>query len=295
MMTSRKTFDHPNLKPVGDWLRCYRERTDASAFLEHSQFLSLLKREVVLGGDQALAKDIWILETISRIQHSFLSAFHKIQASQFTAAWQCLDGCENGLSHLGNHLVEEDDEFGIEHARVHNQQFQELYPIEIGFSPGYLRKGFRCSICGTRKIPGGGCDHKAGEIYDGEFCGRELVDLDILHIIPVRNPAQNYSVIFPNGNNDRRFELVKFVVDALGSPWDRWSLSIEDRKEFHPAFEGVKGDDICPCGSSLSYSYCCLEKETVFPHYQFAFDEEPQIELPRLKIYPGRGLQDKES
>ena len=79
--------------------------------------------------------------------------FHKIQASQFTAAWQCLDGCENGLSHLGNHLVEEDDEFGIEHARVHNQQFQELYPIEIGFSPGYLRKGFRCSICGTRKIP----------------------------------------------------------------------------------------------------------------------------------------------
>ena len=247
-----------SLSPHSAWLRRYKSRVDPSPLPDTIPAFSDVKHEAITASDHSLAKMVWILEKVSRIQHAYLSAFQKIQEGLYTSAWMPLSGCESDILGLDKHFVEKNDEFGLEHIRVHVQQLLDLYPPRMGISLGYITNEFRCSICGTKRIPGKGCEHRIGEVYDGVLCGRHLIDLDIFHVAFVTNPSNDYSVVFPNGNHDYRFALIKFVVDALNTPWDRWNFRIETRRKHHPAFVDVVGSDPCPCQSSLRYESCCL-------------------------------------
>lgn len=294
-MDLREAIYQPKLSAVTDWLRNYEHRTGSSSFSEYQKLLSQLKCEAVSHNDQLTAKAVWCLETVDRIQDYFVSAFVHMKENRFKAAWDLLERCEIDTSFLDRHFTEEDGEFGIEHARFHTRQFQELYPGKWGFSPAFTIKETRCSICGTKRTLRGGCDHKVGDIYDGEMCFKDVTKLGRgLHVALVENPVQKSTVILPD-DDDYRFTLVKSVVSGLRNPWVGWIYFKEERRKYHPLFAGVGRKEPCPCGSTLGYENCCLEKETVFPHYQFVFDEEPQIEGPGLKIYPGRDLQDNES
>ena len=77
------------------------------------------------------------------------------------------------------------------------------------------------------------------EIYDGEMCIRDVQDWEVLGIGLVDEPVQKYSVIFPNGDDDERLALVKYVASALNSPWDAWDYRKEERRQYHPAFQNL--------------------------------------------------------
>ena len=266
-------------------LRDYRNRVDGILPDVFWQCLCKRKSTACANGDQQTAKMVWCLETSGRIQDHFVSAFLSILDGEFKSAWDELERCEVELSFLDRHFSEEDDEFGMEHIRVHAGQLQELYPYTMGFSPGYVIEEMSCSICKEKFSLRSACGHRVGEIYDGEMCVREISKVKTLHISIVDNPAQKYSVIFPYGNNDRRLTLVRSVVDALKSPWHSWSYEKEERREYHPAYQGVEPDADCPCGSDLTYRSCCLNKETVFPHFQFSLEYGDDIPYQHFSEY----------
>lgn len=282
-----EAIDRPKLRAVSDWLRNYEERPASLSHSECQRLLAQLKREAVYANDQLTAKAIWCLETIGRIQNHFESSICCIGAGEFRSAWDDLDRCLTEASFLDRHFNEVEGEFGIEHVWTHAKQFQELYPFKWGISPGYLRTDIRCSICNKRRTLRNRCQHKIGEIYNGEMCGKKIQGLKLLHISLVEYPAQKVSVIFPNGNDDYRFELVKYVVKGLNHPWARWSYMREERRTRHLLFANADGKSPCPCGSSLIYEDCCLNKETVMPHFHIAFEESPRMELPRLVVQSG--------
>ena len=162
-------LERPVLRAATDRLRLYGERTETVLSSEHWQYLSQVKQEAVARNDKLTAKAIWCLESIGRIQDQFVSAFLNIGKGEFQEAWDQLEHCEIGTLSLERHFIDESNEFGIEHVRVHTKQLQELYHLKMGLSAGLVREDIRCSICDTKITLRGGCDHKKGEIYDGEM------------------------------------------------------------------------------------------------------------------------------
>ena len=242
-------------------------------------------------GDQLTAKAVWCLETIGRIQDHFITAFSQIKTGEYAEAWQELDRCETEISFLDSHFSEMPGEFGVEHARIHTKQYQELYLLKWGFSPAFLQKDVRCSICDAKISLRTTCGHEVGEIYDGEMCGKVINDLEILHIALVDKPAQKYSVIFPNGNDDDRLALLQYLGRNLKSPWHRWSYYKEVRKQYHPVFKDVRRNDRCPCGSGRKYKRCCLGNEELFPHFQFSLEEQTATLQQSLEVvHPRRRI-----
>ena len=76
-------LEHSSLRASRDHLQDYRSRTDGlipSAYWEH---LSQLKGEAVADDNQMMAKAIWCLETIGRIQVHFVSTVLLIQQNKF--------------------------------------------------------------------------------------------------------------------------------------------------------------------------------------------------------------------
>ncbi len=293
--TLREAIDQPKLRMVRDWLRNYEDRSASSSYSENQRLLTILKREAVSEGDQLTAKAVWCLETIGRVQNHFESAFRLLKQNEFRDAWDNLDRCDTEIFFLSRHFIEDDREFGLEHARFHTRQFQDVFLLKGGFSPGFLFTDVRCSICGTKMTLRGGCNHKAGNIYDGEMCTRVIFECKALHISLVDNPAQKVSVIFPSKNEDDRFRLVKYVVDALRTPWHGWGYVKEERRQYHPAFVGVSVDEPCPCGSPITYKNCCGNKETVFPHFDVFFEKQPLIKPPLFEVHTMMNRRDKES
>lgn len=266
------------LRAARDHLQDYGIRTDGLVSTSFRESLSHLKREAVADDNQVMAKAIWCLETIGHIQDHFVSAFLDIRNCDFKDAWDQLERCQVETGFLDKHFTEKSDEFGIEHARLHTRQFQDLYPFKIGFSPGSIVKASHCSICHTKMSLRGGCDHEIGEIYDGEYCARVITDLEILHVSLTDKPANKFSVVFPNGNDDYRLSLVKSVVDALHSPWHRWRYRREERKDHHPRFRGIRHNDPCPCESGSKYGDCCIGNDIVFPHFEFFLEKGSPVE-----------------
>lgn len=275
---------HPCLSEPRQRLAAYRQRLQNILAEEHWRQLTVLKLAAVAGGDQLVAKAVWCLETIGRVQDHFVSAFQHMTVGEYKEAWDELERCEIEESFLDKHFREEGNEFGLAHVQIHTKRFQELYPYKWGVSPGFISKDIRCSICEAKITLRSRCQHEVGEIYDGETCYHVIKGMELLHIALVDNPVQKYSVIFPNGNDDRRFSLISYVVSALESPWDGWNYHKEVLRQKHPAFKGIGRNAKCPCGSGLKYKRCCLNKTEVFPHYELSFEKKPQIALPRLMV-----------
>lgn len=284
-MTLREAIDQPSLLEQRNQLRDYRSRSTTLLLPEHWHKLSELKHAAVAADDQLTAKAVWCLETIGGIQDQFVSAFSSMSSGEFKEAWDELERCEIELIFLDKHFREMEREFGVEHVRVHTRRFQDLYPFKWGISPAFLNKEIRCSICDAKLTLRVGCEHRVGEIYDGEMCSRVIKDIQILHFALVDNPVQKYSVIFSDGNNDDRFILIKYPVAALRSPWDGWNYRKEERRQYHPAFRRLRRNELCPCRSGLKYKLCCLNKDIVFPHFELSFEKKPLIELPRLEVH----------
>ena len=282
--TIRCAIDQPNFGVVRNQLLDFRSRTSSKLPANFWSRLAGIKEDFVKQDKQLGAKASWCLEIVGHIQDNFISALLHIKSEDYQEAWNLLEQCEKAIKSLDRHYVESQDEFGIEHVRVHTQQLQELYHLKWGFSLGYLSEEVYCSVCQTKRRLRGDCGHEIGEIYDGEICHNVVRKGRILHISLVDNPAQKYSVIWPD--DDTQFIVLKCLVDELLSPWDVWDYRKEIRRRYHPVFRNAGHDDLCPCNSNLKYKNCCLKKETIpdFPHYQFMFAASARGQFPNLKV-----------
>ena len=288
-MTLRQAIDQQKLRFAKDYLRLYHKRSSNLPSLEEiKQRLSELKQEAVHNDDQVTAKAIWCLETIAQIQKHFLSAFSRLKAGDYQEAWHQLADCENQIRSIDKHLTEGPQEFGIEHARVHTKQLQDLYLLEWGISPGLVNKEVCCSICDARLTLRSGCSHINGEIYDGEMCVGVVKKSVLLHVSIVKNPVQKSTIIFPDDDDDPRLKPIKLLGQTLISPWDRWNCHKETRRQYHPLFKDLGRNERCPCGSGQKYKKCCLGKEEMFPHFQFSFGGQTLIEPPELEVHTTR-------
>ena len=280
--TVSQAIGQPTFGIVRNQLRDYKSRVSSKLPLDIWQRLSRTKKDSVNQNNQIRAKAAWCLETVGHIQDNFISTFLQIKAGEFRRAWDLLEQCENAITSLDRHFVENQSEFGIEHVRVHTRQWQELYHLKLGFSPGFLFEEVCCSVCQSKRTLRSDCGHEKGEIYDGEICADVVTKAQILHISIVDSPARKSSVIWPEDETLPQFIMLKQLADELWSPWDAWRYHKEIRRRHHPAFKNLGRNDRCPCGSDLKYKHCCLKKDAVpdFPHLQFAFSGKMRGQFP---------------
>ena len=263
----RMAFGHASLQEICTHLCNYINHTGAVLDHHHIQHLSDIKGKAIAIDDQLTAKAVWYLETIGELQQNFINAFQCMCEGKFKESWDLLGNCENASSWILGRLGDYAFEFGIGHISAHTKRFQDLFPYRLGLSPAFTYKPL-CSICHAVITPRNKCEHEVGEIYDGVMCAIRAVDVRFLHVALVDNPAQRFSTIFPDGDDDERLYPIQSIANKLGSPWQTWNYTREERRQYHPAFKNLRRNDRCACGSMLKYKRCCLRKEKVFPHLE---------------------------
>ena len=167
---------------------------------KRSQILAILqesKKQAVILGDQARAKQVWILQTILAVQHHFLAAWDTMRREEYYAGWCVLERAEIELDFLWRHFnPEPHDEFSLRFIEKHTQQLQSLFPYRFFFSTGMLIREKTCSICGRVVSLRDSCGHRVGEIYNGEHCGRVITKAELLEVSVVTSPMHKYAVMF---------------------------------------------------------------------------------------------------
>ena len=214
-----------------------------------------------------------------------MEAFNSARGGAFKAAWDSFDEADGHLNSVERHFAGDGGAFGLRHMRIHIPRFQSLFPYQWGVSPAFLYKRIVCSVCRARITLRSNCGHVSGEIYDGEMCVRVIEKAEILHISLVESPAQRYSVVDLDPDSPG-FGPVRYVFNALRSPWDAWTVRREERRDRHPLFRSLGRNDPCPCASGRKYKRCCLHSETVFPHFEFGFAHHPPEEMKGLFVWP---------
>ena len=272
-LTADEEIDLPIFDFAKDNLRNYDSRVTSHLPLEFWNHLDEIKRYFVHQDNQQGAKAVWCLETIGQIQDTYISVFNCILEEEFRKAWDLLVQCENCLHFLDRHFVEWQNEYGVEHIRIHSQQLQELYHLKIGFSPACLFEKILCSVCNCERKLRRDCGHVISEIYDGEMCHNIVEKAKILHISLVDSPAQKIAVIWPENGAMPQFNLINKLANQIQSPWAGWTYQKEIRRKFHPAFKNLRRNDRCLCGTGKKYKRCCLNKDEVpeYPHFDFYF------------------------
>ena len=246
----------------------YKTRTDHILPKEYWEKLSYLKKNAVNSSDQLTAKVAWCFETIGEIQDKFVEIYIHFISGEFYKGWCHLERCEILIGFLDEHFHEKNNEFGIEHIRIHTKNFQSLFPYKIFSSPGFILK-HRCSVCKKLITPRNHCGHEIGEIYDGEMCQKLAETIQILEFSIVDNPVQKYSVLFPEGQDNYNYGAIKYIVKKISSPWDIWDY--EKSKKLIPKYEKVGRNELCPCDSGMKYKKCCLRKKREIDHFEFTY------------------------
>jgi hypothetical protein len=158
--------------------------------------LDNLKKQAVKRNDQKVAKGIWCYEQILKIQDIYSEAYDAFKAKKYYDGWRSLEQAEIVYNSLYRHFKEENDEYWLEFINKHINQYQSVFPYGLFFSPEYLKKEVKCSICGKIISIRNPCGHRKGEIYNGEMCTRIITDLKMIGNSLVNSPGQKYSVPF---------------------------------------------------------------------------------------------------
>lgn len=246
----------------------YKSRFDSVLPKEYWDELSSIKKRAVYEFDELIAKVVWCFEKIGKIQDKYVESFVHFTKEEFYEGWCLLERCEILIGFLDNHFNEKNNEFGIEHIRIHAKKFQSLFPYKTFLSPGFILK-HRCSVCKKMITPRNYCGHGIGEIYNGKMCHKIAETIEILEISIVDNPVQKYSVAFLEGKDEYNYEAIKYIVNKVTSPWDTWDF--EKSKRLIPKYKNVGRNELCPCGSIMKYKKCCLRKKREIDHIEFTF------------------------
>ncbi len=177
------------------------------------------------------------------------------------------------------------DHYQLNFIYAHTERFQSIFPYRIFASPEYLKTEVRCGICDAIITPRNSCDHRKGEIYDGEICVHHVTQAQLLNIAMVTSPSQRYSVVFATDNQGNRtdfdYSVLDYVLRGLNSPFHGWRCTRTVTDVPHELYRGVGRNQDCPCGSGRKYKHCCLMKAGVTrPHIEIQYDIPPDTDMP---------------
>lgn len=254
--------------------------------------LRTLKAEAVVAGDQELAKQLWCYEQILRIQCDYLKSFQQMKGAQYYDAWCTLEQVEIKIGFLEKHfnISINNDLFKVSFIKTQVERFQALYPYRLFSSPGMLVIEKRCSICNAVITLRSDCGHLPGEIYDGEMCGREITDAQLLEVSLVTRPFKKSAVMFiidqQSGRSKDQYDysLVNYVVRGLQDPFHGWSADWTTTRHPHSKYKNLGRNDTCPCESRKKYKNCCLRESGVLrPHLNITFEVAPPPDMPAIE------------
>lgn len=256
------------------------------AGLAVSSSLESVKADAVASGNQPLASAVWCLQRIADAQDHYLAAFELCKRRAFYGGWCELEKAEVRLTWLLRHFVDSEDKFGIRVLCDRIPKIQRLFPYRLFLSPGLLIKKAKCSICEEVISPRKSCGHRRFGLYNGEMCGRVIVECEALEVSIVERPVQKYSVAFPQGLGSYNYGLVDYLMKGIDSPWSDWEVKVEKRRRAKPDYDprrygGFGRNHPCACGSGKKFKKCCLyNMDEEYEHFQFFFKDGPPAGLP---------------
>lgn len=277
---SRRLGPAVDFARIIEWLR-KPEQQDPTASVESiKHFLAEWKAEAVAAGDEDRATRAWCLERTLEVQQGYLRAFALLKVERFYDAWCELERAEIRLHGLERHFQGSFAEFRIDFIQQHIGRWQEIFPYRLFFSPEMRIDEKRCSICKEVRRIRGGCGHRVGQVYGGEYCVLEVTKMEFLGSALVSSPVQKYSVPFvvdpKTGESADHYDYraVRYVVERLDRPFDGWVPEWQERRRPHSHYSDVGRDDPCPCErTGLRYTECCLLNDdgVLYPHLEITF------------------------
>lgn len=243
--------------------------------------LSELKRVAVTNDDQEVAKNIWCLEQVYKITNHYLTAFKDLTDKEFFQAWCELDRADIELHFLRDHLNYSGNKYNLEFIEKNINQLQKLFPYQYFSSRESTVKNWTCSICNHLITLRNSCDHKVGEIYNGEQCVRIAGDIEFHGIALVTNPFDKYAVLFPE-DKEYNYAILENLLKNWTSPYEKWKLNIV--KEITDEYKDLGRNQPCICKSGKKYKNCCLKtgKDT-HDHYRLLFLEKDPKKFKTMK------------
>ena len=243
--------------------------------------LKILKHHFVSQNDEVNATMVWAIETMCEARTRYGSAFLAMKGYDFYNAWCALEQAElRTLDLKRQNLLQADSLMGLIDRLVN--QFQALYPYKEFQSIEFLKKRVECSICRQVITPWEHCDHEHGKIYQGEMCGSVIVEAELIGSSTVTSPRHKYAVNRGKSMN-YDYSVVKYVIDALHSPFDEWNVewTTLDRPQSHFTHIGRNGK--CPCRSGKKFKLCCRNNARVdVPHLALHLSKPPNPDLPKI-------------
>ncbi|MEA3476081.1 MAG: SEC-C metal-binding domain-containing protein [Candidatus Cloacimonadota bacterium] len=270
---------HDDLKSINEYLKNHNGITIDDNILE---LLKKRKKEFVERNQQTDAKKVWCLQQIFIVKKHYITAYNSLCKKEFYKAWCEFDRADIELSFLTKHLDISDNRYNLKFISHQIRNFQKLFPYRSFMSREAIIKKSVCNICGKTIGIKNSCEHKIGEIYNGEMCSRSIKDLDVLGFSYVKNPFDKYTVLFPK-DMEYNYKKLENLIEHLNSPFEKWKVVIEKTRK--PEFKKCCRNNPCPCGSGLKYKECCwITGNDSFDHYKILFLDKPKGIIKPLEI-----------
>jgi hypothetical protein len=247
-----------------------------------------LKEQAAANADEYTANYLWCLQKVYMIQKSYLMAFERMKERKFEDAWNALDRTDIEISFIEPHFEKYFGcpvglKFYIGPILNAVKQFQKLFPYRLFFSRENIIKEEKCSICGKKISIRHGCNHRIGQLYMGEMCCHEVIDMEFLAEAIVTDPYDKYAIIHMKGqeyNYDPLEQLMKLVTD----PFTLWN--VDELEVVSPEYKKMGRNDLCPCGSGKKYKKCCLGTDKIYTkHYRINLANQESGDIQPLTFY----------
>lgn len=239
------------IKEIDLYLRQRNLHLDECIGREIDQF----RKKAINDQDEPKANYYWCVLQIYKIQRGFLAAIEALKTQKYEDAWRIFDHTDIELSYLESNF-EMDSDSDVYHLKFIGdmiKEYQKLFPYHHFFSRECVIKAERCSICGKPISLRKPCGHKAGKLYMGELCLREITDLELKALCIVTDPFDKYTYIqLPDKEYD--YGMLEALMAEIDSPYDKFT--IETVKVKRPEYEHIGRNELCPCGSGKKYKKC---------------------------------------
>ena len=250
------------------------------------------KAQALGNNDQGLMKNIWCLESIAEVQKRYLLTYEYLSNGKYYDGWRLLEQIKLNLGRLRPHFKKKWGNYFIQFIEEKTRTIRSLFPYRIFFSSELLAIEKKCNICGKSVSIRNHCGHRVGEIYDGEYCLREVTECEILGVAIVENPVNDYSVLFIVDSDSGEmkdhynYSLIAFLMKRWPTPFHDWTLRWT--KSLHPKerYGQIGQKDNCPCESGKKYKDCCQEREGIIrPHCDFKFSYPISPDLEEIEYH----------
>lgn len=222
------------------------------------------------------ANYFWCLMQIYRIQKGYISAINSLKNQKYKDAWCSFDHVDIELSYLETNfdIAQNDDKYHMVFIGRMIKEYQKLFPYCHFFSRESVIKAEKCSICGKPISIRNPCGHKAGKLYMGELCLREVVDIEFKALCIVTDPFDKYTYVqIPD--QEYEYGMLEALMTEIDDPYDEFY--IETVKVLKPEYKNIGRNALCPCGSGKKYKRCHLGTKAELMDHHKVHISKPQL------------------